>query len=190
MGDLWREEITASLARRFRDAATEFAALAVFADVAADRQVAVLAPERLEQPGGRPKSRIERFEDAMFFEDVGRDERQLMNGLSEFRGHASRSNGHEANSGDGSRNLQRAKSLLQVARSKVQGAAHMRNDPRSGSRRFGHKPEMLRRSTKIGPFRERSEVGVDISTRIAIMSPPEPMKSHQNSRIVWPDPDA
>jgi hypothetical protein len=31
----------------------------------------------------------------MFLENVGRDERQLVNGLSEFRGHASRSNGHE-----------------------------------------------------------------------------------------------
>jgi hypothetical protein len=44
----------------------------------------------------------------MFFEDVCRDERQLVNGLSEFRGHALRSDGHEANSGDGGRNLQRA----------------------------------------------------------------------------------
>ena len=35
-------------------------------------------------------------------------ERQLVNGLSEFRGHASRSNGHEANSGDSRGNLQRA----------------------------------------------------------------------------------
>ena len=34
--------------------------------------------------------------------------RQLVNGLTEFRGHASRSNGHEANSGYGGRNLQRA----------------------------------------------------------------------------------
>ena len=54
-----------------------------------------------------PATRIEWFVNAMFLEDVGRDERQ-MNGLSEFRGHASRSNGHEANSGDGGRNLQRA----------------------------------------------------------------------------------
>ena len=44
----------------------------------------------------------------MFLENVGRDERQLVNGLSEFRGHASRSNGHEADSGGGGRNLQRA----------------------------------------------------------------------------------
>jgi hypothetical protein len=41
----------------------------------------------------------------MFLENVGRDERELVNGLSEFRGHASRSNGHEANSGGGARNL-------------------------------------------------------------------------------------
>ena len=41
----------------------------------------------------------------MFFEDVGRDERQLVNGLSEFGGHASCSNGHEANSGDSGRNF-------------------------------------------------------------------------------------
>jgi hypothetical protein len=54
------------------------------------------------------KPRIEQFVDAMFLEDVRRDERQLLNGLSEFRGHASRSNGYEANSGDGGRNLQMA----------------------------------------------------------------------------------
>jgi hypothetical protein len=45
---------------------------------------------------------------AMFFEDVWRDKRQLVNGLSEFGGHASRSNGHEADSGDSRGNLQRA----------------------------------------------------------------------------------
>jgi hypothetical protein len=44
----------------------------------------------------------------MFLEDVGRDERQVVNGLSEFRGHASCSNGHEANSGYGGGNLRRA----------------------------------------------------------------------------------
>ena len=108
MGDLGREEIAASLARRFRDAAAEFAALAVLADIAADRQFPVFAPERLEQAGGGPEPRIERFVDAMFFEDVGRDERQLVNGLSEFGGHASRSNGYEANSVGGGRNLQLA----------------------------------------------------------------------------------
>jgi hypothetical protein len=44
----------------------------------------------------------------MFLENGGRDERQVVNWLSEFRGHASRSNGHEANSGSGGRNLHRA----------------------------------------------------------------------------------
>jgi hypothetical protein len=39
---------------------------------------------------------------------VRRDERQLLNGLSQFRDHASRSNGYEANSSDGARNLQMA----------------------------------------------------------------------------------
>jgi hypothetical protein len=89
----------------------EFAAFAVFADIAADGQIAIHAPQRLEQTGGRAEPRIERFVDAMFLENVGRDERQLVNGRSEFRGHASRSNGHEANSGDSSGNLQRAKRL-------------------------------------------------------------------------------
>jgi hypothetical protein len=54
----------------------------------------------------RAKPRIEQFVDAMFLEDVRRDERQLLNWLPEFRGHASRSNKYEANSGDGGRNLQ------------------------------------------------------------------------------------
>jgi hypothetical protein len=62
----------------------------------------------LEQTGGGPEARIERFVDAIFFENVGWDERQLVNGPSEFRGHASRSVGYEANSGDGGRNLRRA----------------------------------------------------------------------------------
>ena len=44
--------------------------------------------------GGRQtEPRIERLMDTMFLEDDGRDERQLLNGLSEFWGHASRSNG-------------------------------------------------------------------------------------------------
>jgi hypothetical protein len=107
MGDVGGEEIAACPARRFGDAAAEFAALALLVDVATDRQVAVLAPERLEQTGGGPEPRIERFVNAMFLENVGRDQRQLVNGLSEFRGHASRSNGHEANSGGGDRNLPR-----------------------------------------------------------------------------------
>src|SRR5207253_733706 len=107
-----REENAACPTRRFRDAAAEFAALAALVDIAADRQVAVLAPERLEQTRGRPEPRIERFVDAMFLEDVGRDERQLVNGRSEFRGHASRSDGHEADSRDGGRNLQRRPGLF------------------------------------------------------------------------------
>jgi hypothetical protein len=44
----------------------------------------------------------------MFFENVGLDQLQVVNGLAEFRGHASRPNGHEANSGNGDRNLPRA----------------------------------------------------------------------------------
>jgi hypothetical protein len=94
--------------RQKNDAAAEFAALAILVDIAADRQVPVFAPERLEQTGGRPEPRIERLVNAMFIEDVGRDERQLENGLSVFRGHASRSNEHEADSGDSRGNLPRA----------------------------------------------------------------------------------
>jgi hypothetical protein len=75
MGDLGREEIAACPTRRFRDAAAEFAALAVLADIAANRQAPVFAPERLEQTGCRPEPRIERLVDVMFFENVGRDER-------------------------------------------------------------------------------------------------------------------
>jgi hypothetical protein len=45
--------------------------------------------QRLEQTRGGPESRIERLVDAMFFENVGRDKRELVNGLSEFWGHAS-----------------------------------------------------------------------------------------------------
>jgi len=105
MGDLGGEEIAACATRRFGNPAAEFAAFAVLVDVVADREVLVLPPQRLEQTGGGPEPRIERLVDPMFLEDVGRDERQLVNRLSEFRGHASRSNGHEANSGDGGRNL-------------------------------------------------------------------------------------
>jgi len=108
MGNLGREEIAACPTRRFGNPAAEFAALAVFADVAADREVPAFAPERLEQTGGGSKPRIERLLDAMFLEDVGRDERQLVNGFTEFRGHASRSVGYEANSGYGGGNLPRA----------------------------------------------------------------------------------
>lgn len=48
MGDLGREEIAAYSACRLRDAAAEFAALAVLADIAADWQVPGFAPKRLE----------------------------------------------------------------------------------------------------------------------------------------------
>jgi hypothetical protein len=72
MGDLGGEEITACFTCRLRDAAPEFAALAVLVDVAADRQVSVFAPERLEQPRGRPEPRIERLVNAVFLENVGR----------------------------------------------------------------------------------------------------------------------
>jgi hypothetical protein len=94
--------------RRFGNPAAEFAALAVLVDIAPDRQGLVFAPQRLEQTGGGPEPRIERLVDVMFFENVCRDERQLVNRPSEFRGHASRSNEHEANSGDGGRNLRPA----------------------------------------------------------------------------------
>jgi hypothetical protein len=57
-GHLGGEEIAASPACGFRDAAPEFAALAVLADIAADRQILVLAPQRLEQTRGRPEPRI------------------------------------------------------------------------------------------------------------------------------------
>jgi hypothetical protein len=105
MGDLGGKEIAACFARRFRDMAAEFAALAVLVDIAADRQVPVFAPERLKQSGGRSKPRIERFVDPMFLEDVGRNERQLVNGRSQFRGHVACSIGYEANSGDSRGNL-------------------------------------------------------------------------------------
>ena len=51
MGDLGREEIAACPACRLRDAAAEFAAFAVLAEMAADRQAPLFAPERLEQTG-------------------------------------------------------------------------------------------------------------------------------------------
>ena len=181
MGDLRCEEISACFTCRLSDAATEFAAFAVRADVAADREGPVFAPQRLEQTRGGPEPRVERLVDAMFLEDRGRDvipgdivfartgattgksflvrqavnafkrhlpsaapvnlvtekdgqgrvyvstyptmmnliddtaegkrrfgvglERQLVNRLSEFRGHASRSNGHEANSVESRGNL-------------------------------------------------------------------------------------
>jgi hypothetical protein len=74
----------------------------------AQANLPVFAPKRLEQTGGGPEPRVERLVDAVFLENAHRDERQLVNGRSEFRGHASRSNGHEANSGRGGRNLPRA----------------------------------------------------------------------------------
>src|SRR5207302_1757080 len=65
VGDFGREEITASPACRLRDPAAEFATFAVLVNIAADREVAVLAPERLEQAGGRAEPRIERLMDAV-----------------------------------------------------------------------------------------------------------------------------
>jgi hypothetical protein len=47
MGDLVREEIAASLARRLRDAAAEFAAFAILVDVAADREAPLFPPQGL-----------------------------------------------------------------------------------------------------------------------------------------------
>jgi hypothetical protein len=44
MGDLGREEIAASPARRFGNPAAEFAALAILAEMAADRQAPLCAP--------------------------------------------------------------------------------------------------------------------------------------------------
>jgi len=46
--------------------------------------------------------------DAMLFENVCWDQRQVVNGLFEFGGYVSCSVGYEADSGDGGRNLQRA----------------------------------------------------------------------------------
>ena len=111
MGDLGGEEIAACFARRFGNPAAEFAAIAILADIAADGQAAVFAPQSLEQTRGGAERRVERLVDAMFLENVCRDERQLVNGFTEFRGHASRSNGHEANSGDGGRNLHPGRSF-------------------------------------------------------------------------------
>jgi hypothetical protein len=59
MGDLGREEIATCPARRFGDAAAELAAFAVLADIATDREIPVLTPERLKQAGGRPEPRID-----------------------------------------------------------------------------------------------------------------------------------
>jgi hypothetical protein len=72
MGDLGREEIAAAPAGRFGNPAAKFAALAVLVHIAADRQVPVFAPERLEQAGGRPEPRIERLVDTI---DVSRTDR-------------------------------------------------------------------------------------------------------------------
>jgi len=46
--------------------------------------------------------------DATLFENVCRDQRQVVNGLSELGGYVSCSVGYEADSGDGGRNLQHA----------------------------------------------------------------------------------
>jgi len=81
MGYFGGEEIAARFARCFRNAAAEFAAFAILADIAADWEVPVCAPERLEQAGGGPKPRVEWLVDMVFLEDVGRDERQLVDGF-------------------------------------------------------------------------------------------------------------
>jgi hypothetical protein len=47
----------------------------------------------------------ERLVNAMLFENVRPDERQLVSRFTEFRGHASRSNGHGADSAEGHGNL-------------------------------------------------------------------------------------
>jgi hypothetical protein len=72
---------------------------------------------------GVAEPRVKRLVNVMFLENVCRDERQLVNGLSEFGGHASRSNGHEANSDDGRRNLPRA----------IMGRTEFYGPPRWGS---------------------------------------------------------
>jgi hypothetical protein len=77
------------------------AALSRYTRAASSESAPVFAPERLKQTGGGPEPRIERLVNAVFLEDVGRDKRQMVNGLSEFRRHASCSNRHEANSDDG-----------------------------------------------------------------------------------------
>src|ERR1019366_10465739 len=61
--------------------------------------------------GGGPEPRIERLVNVMFLENICRDERQVVDVLSELGGHASRSNGHGANSGDGGRNFPGATGL-------------------------------------------------------------------------------
>jgi hypothetical protein len=81
MGDLGREEVTPGSGRRFGNPAAEFATLAVLADIAADRQAPLCAPERLEQAGGGPEPRIERLVDPMFLENVGWDEPTIGEGL-------------------------------------------------------------------------------------------------------------
>jgi hypothetical protein len=47
MGDLGREEIAAGFARRLRDAAAEFAAFAVLAEMAADKEASLFPPQAL-----------------------------------------------------------------------------------------------------------------------------------------------
>jgi len=62
-------------------------------------------PPCFKQTVGRSEPRIERFVDATLLEHVHRDERQLVNGFTEFRDHASRSNERGADSAEGRGNL-------------------------------------------------------------------------------------
>jgi hypothetical protein len=68
------------------------------------RTLCNLAP-LLQANGWQIGPRIEQFADAMFLEDVRRDERQLVNGLSEFPGPRFVLRWIEADSVYGSRNL-------------------------------------------------------------------------------------
>ena len=79
---------------------------------------APLEPEGLEATCGRLRQEIAgtayRAAHGRDVFDGYRDERQVVNGLTEFRGHASRSDGHEVDSDAGGRNLQRGRSRGQA----------------------------------------------------------------------------
>jgi hypothetical protein len=94
----------------------------------------ILAPERLKQTGGGAEPRIERLVHLVFIADIGWDERQVVNGFTEFRGHPSRSNGQEANSDDGGRNLQRAPPLIRRWPSHPCFSCKVEGPPKSSSR--------------------------------------------------------
>jgi hypothetical protein len=90
--------------------------------------------------------------EAMFFEHGCRDERQLVNGLAEFRGHASHSNGYEANSSDGVRNLQQA---IEPTGFLSAGSVHLLRRPSDE-----HQALVLggRSSTRAGPAFPRARI--------------------------------